>query len=89
MTFEKLAKVVADDFNEAVIRGGFESFGEMRRSYDWEMSDIKDEVRYITDEFAKESGEDCWMADDNSFIVVGFDDMSWGNFRKLFMQFVK
>ena len=94
MTFEKLAELVADDFQKTMNEEGFETFKEMKKCYDWDAQDIKEEVDSIISELNKkayeESGETFWMSDDYSFLQIGiFDDMSWGDFKKLVFSHLK
>lgn len=88
MTFEKLAKMVADYFQKTMKECGYVSFAEMRRSFDWDMNDIKAEVCEVISEASKDAyrkGErsDFYMFDDYSAIQIGWDDMTWGNFKKM------
>ncbi len=86
MTFEKLARIVADDFKATMQEEGFSTFDDMRKCYWWEWSDVRDEVRAIIDEAAKDYGESFWMADDGTFIQIGAcRDMSWRDFKKLLL----
>ena len=94
MTFEKLAKLVADDFQITMDNEGFETFNEMRRCYCWEIQDIKDEVQQIITNLAEkaweENKESFYMSDDCSFVQIGFcEEMSWGNFKKLVFSNLK
>ena len=86
MTFENLAKMVADDFQEDMIENGFESFDEMRRCYDWEWSDVKNEVDFTISEIARKEHLALWMSDDQTFIQLGFDDIDWRSFKKMFLN---
>ena len=93
MTFEQLAQEVAKDFNEVIREQGFGTFARMKKSYCWDAQDVKEEVeetisalaskRYNGGEFA-----DFWMADDFSFVQIGFDDMSWCEFKKLLFKYL-
>ena len=88
MTFEKLAKLVAEDFQRTMDEEGFETFNEMKKCYDWEAQDIKEEVESIISELNKrayeENGETFYMSDDYTFIQIGIiDEMSWRDFKKL------
>jgi len=47
MTFEALAKVVADDFRKTMKEEGFDSFKEMVDCYWWTTNDIKDVIDEI------------------------------------------
>ena len=87
MTFERLAKLVADDFRKTMKEQGFTTFKEMKNCYDWDAQDIKDEVEGIITvlnrDMWKETGT-FLMSDDQSFLQIGFfDEMSYGNFKKL------
>lgn len=89
MTFELLADKVADDFKATMDEWGFGTFAEMRRSFDWEPREIKEEVSSIIDGIASEeyhvnhNTESIWMSDDLTFIQIGFDVMPWREFKKL------
>lgn len=94
MTFEKLAKLVADDFQATMDKEGFKTFSEMRNCYCWEIQDIKDEVQQIITELAakawEENHETFFMSDDCTFVQIGVcDEMSWGNFKKLIFSHIK
>ena len=88
ITFEKLAKLVADDFQKTMDEEGFETFLEMKRCYMWEAQDIREEVESIISELSKkaweENGETFFMSDDYTFIQIGIcEEMSWRDFKKL------
>ena len=89
MTFERLAELVAEAFQEAMNTGGFETFKEMRRSYDWDIQDIKDDVRAMISSVSENYKELIFMSDDCSFIQIGYDYMGWGNFRKMIFSHLK
>lgn len=90
MTFNELAKMVADEFKETMIDEGFNTFNEMCRCYEWDAQDIKEEVNFILNEISsklwKEKKETVWMSDDFSFIQLNLNDMSWREFKKLIFQ---
>lgn len=88
MTFDELAKKVADCFKSTMDEEGFETFDEMRRCYCWEAIDIKEEVDAIireisADEYEAGNKQDIWMWDDLTHVVIGWDDMLWRDFKKL------
>jgi hypothetical protein len=97
MTFEMLAKLVADDFTRTMEEQGFETFKEMRKCYMWDANDIKEEVSTIISEISAKNweethnvGETAFMADDYSFVQIGVcDDMRCGEFKKLVSSFLK
>ena len=94
MTFEKLAKLVADDFKATMLEEGFKTFKEMQRCYDWDAQDIKDEVSSIINELSAKYWEEeqdyFFIADDCSFVQIGVcDEMSWGQFKKAIFEHVK
>lgn len=97
MTFNELAKLVADDFRKTMEENGFETFSEMKKCYMWDANDIKEEVSSIVSEISNKAWEDthnvsntAFVSDDYSFVQIGvFDEMSWGNFKKLVFGFLK
>ena len=90
MTFNDVAKMVADDFKETMWENGFHTFTEMCICYMWDSQDVKEEVSFIisklSDKLWKEERVSLWMSDDFSFIQLGFEDMSWKDFKKLFIN---
>lgn len=93
MTFEMLAKLVADDFCNTIEKEGFETFSEMKKCYCWDAQDIKDEVRSIVDDLSKVYWEkekvSFFMADDSSFLEIGVcEEMSWREFKKLVFSYL-
>lgn len=97
MTFEVLAKLVADDFKHTMEDHGFETFAEMKRCYMWDARDIKEEVDSIVREISAKAWEEtqntaetAFVADDYSFVQIGVcDEMSWKEFKKLVFGFLK
>lgn len=83
MTFEILALLVADDLRKMMQEDGFETFSEMRKSYMWDSSDIRDEICYSL----KQCGGDCY--DDLSMIESGYDTMPYRIFKKMVMKELK
>ena len=88
MTFEKLAKLVAEDFQKTMNEEGFTTFKEMKKCYVWDAQDIKDEVEEIVTilnrQLYSEGEQNFYMSDDQTFLQIGiFDEMSWGEFKKL------
>jgi hypothetical protein len=97
MTFEMLAKLVADDFRHTMEEQGFETFNEMKKCYAWDARDIKEEVSSIVSEISAKNweetrnvGETAFVSDDYSFVQIGVcDDMRWSEFKKLVFSFLK
>jgi hypothetical protein len=97
MTFEVLAKLVADDFSRTMKENGFETFAEMKKCYMWDANDIKEEVDSIVCEISAKAweethniGETAFVADDYSFVQIGVcDEMRWGDFKKLVFNFLQ
>ena len=97
MTFEILAKLVADDFKRTMETHGFRTFAEMKKCYMWDANDIKEEVSTIVSEISSKAWEDthnvsntAFVADDHSFVQIGiFDEMRWGDFKKLVFGYLK
>ena len=83
MTFESLAKLVADDFRKTMYEEGFKTFNEMKKCYCWDARDIKEEVDYTITKYANETGASVYMFDDHSAVEVDLDVMSWREFKKL------
>ena len=89
MTFEMLAKMVADDFRETMNDEGFDSFEQMCKCYAWEWADVKDEVDAIITEIARREHLELWMSDDQTFIQLGLDDISWRDFKRMMLAELK
>jgi hypothetical protein len=94
MTFEELAKVVADEFRKDLEEGEFEDFEDMRRCYGWSARDVKDEVSAIitscaNDRYDAGKDGDFFMYDDGSMVVIGWEDMTWREFKKLVFKDLK
>ena len=86
-TVEDLAAAVRAEFVKYIHDDGFRSFAEMRRSYDWEWTDVKIETNSIINELALaayKNGEFCnfWLSDDLTFIQVD-RDIYWKDFKKM------
>lgn len=93
-TFDQLAKWVADDFNKTMKEENFDSFNDMRKSYMWDMQDVKNEVNDIISQISKDKYDhrrysDFFMFDDGSAVQIGIDDISWGQFKKLMFKYMK
>lgn len=94
MTFSELAKMIADDFKKTMDSEGFETFDAMRRCYDWEPIDIKEEVdtiiREISEkEYAAGNKESIWMWDDFTHVVIGWEDITYREFKKMVFSHLK
>lgn len=90
ITFELLAKMLADEFKQDMADHGFESFEDMRRSYDWDWAEIKEEINRMITSYANkayDSGEYSYffMFDDYSYVQIGVHDMPWKEFKKLLL----
>ena len=89
MTFEMLAKKVADEFREIMTEEGCESFAELKKSQMWSWADVKNEVGDIlwdyADELLMRGHVPCFLCDEFNTVVLGNQDMSWGNFKKLLL----
>ena len=46
---QKLIDDVANDFAQTMKQEGFESFSDMKNTYDWESAEIKEEIEYMVD----------------------------------------
>jgi hypothetical protein len=96
MTFEVLAKMVADDFCRTMKDQGFETFGEMKKCYMWDAKDIKEEISSIVSEISENLwqethnvGSTAFVSDDFTFVQIGIlDEMRWGDFKKLVFGFL-
>lgn len=83
-TIEELAKEVAQDFNKTVEEEGFSDFAEMKKSYMWETSDIKEEVRYMVNEMY--GGH---MYEDDEVFIDGVEPASYKSFMVLVRKYLK
>lgn len=92
-TVKELAKMIANEFNNDVEEGGFENFKEMKRTYDWDAQQIKDEIYYmITRKYEDLTG--ITMMDDYSiYNAKNWDDedveCSYRKFKKMVFAEVK
>lgn len=57
-TIETLAKAVANSFKLTMKENDFESFKEMKTTYDWEANDIRSEISYTAQDFLNKEYED-------------------------------
>lgn len=94
MTFEILAKLVADDFRNTMEEEGFETFQEMKKCYMWDAQDIRDEIVYIVTELSNEYWENhresFSISDDGSFLEIGISkDMDYKEFKALVFSNLK
>lgn len=94
MTFEELVNYVISDFQKTMQEEGFTTFAEMKKCYMWDADDIKSEVYSIITDLSNEQhkkGEysDFFMWDDMTAVRIGWDDMSWKNFKKLIFSCLK
>lgn len=64
MTFEELAKVVADDFMETMRENDLESFDDMVRFYWWTPQEVKAEVDYTIRKADESAYIDEWDGKD-------------------------
>lgn len=85
-TFTDLAKYIADKLLELTKEEGFETFNEMKKSYMWDTQDIKDEIYYIISHM-NNSAVSMW--DDCSVVEIGWEQMKWGQFKKLVFANIK
>lgn len=92
MTIKELAKIIADDFNEAVVEAECENFKEMRFLYDWDAKDIRSEIEYMVNEYGGDSGigmlDDCTVINFNNYYDEN-NECSYGTFKKMIFANVK
>ena len=55
---EKIIKICADYFNNAVVENGFEDFKEMKENYSWDGNDIRAEINAVINSFLNKLYED-------------------------------
>lgn len=84
MTFEKLAQMVADDFNETVNEFGFDSFKEMAKCYCWDSADIKEEVDGIIRAIGAYIDEL-----DGSLVIMGDSTIEYRVFSRMWRKLIK
>lgn len=86
LSLNELVKMCADHFNSIIKENGFANFKELRESYDWEASDIRDELNDVVNE-----SSNWWMSDDGIFLADDDSDeeISYGNFKKQVFKLVK
>ena len=89
MTFEMLAKLVAEDFQKTMDENGFDTFADMKFTYDWEWADIKDEIAYTITAIGNELNEPMYMYDDRTYVQIGIKAIPWREFKKLVFSIVK
>ena len=90
MTINDLAKMIAEELNTAVKDAECENFKEMRRLYDWDAEDIRNEIDYMVNH----SDYGIAMLDDGHVVNLGNskDDDNWssyGQFKKMVFAGVK
>lgn len=95
MTINELAKKIAEDFNESIRSNGFEDFKEMRRSYDWDAKDIRDEIQWTANDiingeydyhvrkFGTHLGFDGVVILDDCSVCHGREELTYGQFKKM------
>lgn len=103
MMIKELARKVASEFFEGVGPGKeFETFADMRFTYDWSAKDIRDEISYIAQalvneefsELVRNFGQNIphWelpcVLDDGS-VEDCKEYMSYGQFKKLVFSYLK
>jgi len=94
MTIKKLAKMIAEGFNDMVKDAECENFKEMKRLYDWNASDIRSEIEYwIRD---KENRENSGIGSLDDGMIVNFknskdpdNECTYGTFKKMVFKNVK
>ena len=89
MTFEDLAKVVADGFKEVMKEEGFDTFDEMRACYWWDSNDIKDEVEAYIKEADENSDVVICLSDDRTDVYIGDDYISYKSFSNMWHRLIK
>lgn len=75
MKLEELVKAIADDFQQTMNEGQFETFIEMKDCYDWDSKDIKNDVDYMCNKYFNIT------VLDNDYVVDDLDD--YISYRKL------
>lgn len=84
---EKIINICAEYFNDCVNVGGFETFREMKSSYDWEAEDIRSEIystinSFLNDLYKNGIDYEITLHDDcsleiyeNGWIVMSYKDL--------------
>lgn len=89
MTFEELAKMTAGKINQMASENGYSSFKEMKKAEMWDAADVKYEIADILDEIAGEVKRDIYIDEvDGTLVFIGWNEMKWGEFKKLVFNWV-
>ena len=83
MTFEELAKVVANEFKQTMKEEGFDSFKEMAECYWWTANDIKDEVDVIISNAVEGLGVSGIDEVDRTDVYLNGDMISYRKFSAM------
>lgn len=87
MTFEILAKIVADDFLDTMKEFEFDTFEEMANCYYWDSKDIKEEVDAI---IRAKTNDVAYINEwDGNTIHIGDEMMDYRKFARMWRKYLK
>lgn len=87
MTFEELAKKVAEDFRVTMKDEGFDTLKEMCDCYWWSPADLKEEIGAVI--VSVSSGEAYIDEIDGSDVLLNCDCISYRKFAFMFRKYLK
>lgn len=86
MSLDDITKAVRDDFKKTMDEEGFDTFKEMRDSYDWEPHDIREEIDYIV----RSLDTDWFMLDDGTLVNDSTgEEVRYRDFKKMVLDSLK
>ena len=83
-TFQEAAKIVANEFIRYMLEEDFEKFSDMKKCYQWDADDLRDEIRSILEDLTS-----VGMWDDGTHVEIGMTDITYGEFKKMVMNELK
>ena len=87
MTFEELAKKVADDFRVTMKDEGFDTLKEMCDCYWWSPADLKEDIGAVI--WLVSGGEAYLDEIDGSDVCLNGDCISYRKFAYMFRKYLK
>lgn len=84
-SFEEAANIVAHEFFKDMQESGYETFEGLCQCYWWSSEDVKEEV----DAILTMETNNAWMWDDMTHVQIGIDDVSYRDFKKMYLSKIK
>ena len=88
LTYEKLAKLVADELICYTINGNH-NFKDMMDYYGWNWLDVKHEVASLIKDISNEYHILTYMTSDLNYIVLSCDKIHWNQFKNMFLFYFR